>query len=118
MHALIGAYSESGNEWLSELRTVLTENAEYAYNYITEHFDGVTLAKPQGTYMIFIDCTEWCKKHGKTIDEVIKAGVEVGVIWQDGRPFHGENCIRVNLALQRSLLEEAMQRLDKYVFNA
>ena len=47
---------------------------------------------------------------------MIKAGVEVGVIWQDGRPFHGENSIRVNLTLQRCLLEEAMQRLDKYVF--
>lgn len=118
MHALIGAYSEEGNEWLSELRTVLTENAEYAYNYIKEHFEGVEVARPQGTYMFFIDCSEWCEKHGKTIDEVIKAGVEVGVIWQDGRAFHGKNSIRVNFALQRSLLEEAMQRLDKYVFNA
>lgn len=118
MHALIGAYSQTGKEWLEELCQVLTDNAEYAYNYITEHFEGVTLARPQGTYMIFVDCTEWCEKHGKTIDEVIRAGVEVGVIWQDGRPFHGKNSIRINLALQRSLLEEAMQRLDKYVFNA
>lgn len=118
MHALIGAYSQEGNEWLTELKEVLTENAEYACNYIAEHFDGVAVSKPQGTYMLFIDCTEWCEKHGKTIEEVINAGVAVGVIWQDGRPFHGKNCIRVNFALQRSLLEEAMERLDKYVFNA
>ncbi|MEE1085724.1 MAG: aminotransferase class I/II-fold pyridoxal phosphate-dependent enzyme [Schaedlerella sp.] len=118
MYALLGAYSKEGNEWLQELRHVLTENADYACNYIKEHFKGVSVARPQGTYMLFADCTEWCEKHGKTIDEVIKAGVEVGVIWQDGRPFHGKNSIRINIALQRSLLEEALQRLDKYVFLA
>ena len=118
MHALIGAYSQQGDEWLSELRQVLSENAEYAYDYITTHFAGVKLAKPQGTYMLFLDCEQWCKEHDKTMDELIKAGVEVGVVWQDGRPFHGEYGIRLNFALQRSLLEEAMERLDKFVFNA
>ena len=23
--------------------------------------------------MLFVDCTEWCKKHGKTIEDVEKA---------------------------------------------
>ena len=36
--------------------------------------------------MLLLDCTKWCEKHGKTIDELQRAGVEVGVIWQDGRP--------------------------------
>lgn len=117
MHALIGGYKPEGYEWLKELRQVLTENAEYAYNYITENFEGVSLAKPQGTYMLFLDCTKWCEKHNKTIDELQKAGVEVGVIWQDGRPFHGKCGIRMNLALPKSLLEEALHRLDRYVFN-
>ena len=42
--------------------------------------------------------------------------MEVGVIWQDGRPFHGEYGIRLNVALPKSLLTEAMERLDKMVF--
>lgn len=118
MHALIGAYGDEGKQWVDELCEVLSENVNYAYDYIQEHFDGVTLAKPQGTYMLFIDCEKWCKDHQKTMDEVLKAGVEVGVIWQDGRPFHGEYSIRLNLALPKVLVEEAMARLDKYVFNA
>ena len=62
------------------------------------------------------DCTEWCQEHGKTITELQHAGVRVGVIWQDGRPFHSPCGIRMNLALPFSLVEEAMERLTKYVF--
>ena len=116
MHALIGAYKPEGYEWVDELCQVLTENVEYAYRFILEHFDGVSVSKPQGTYMLFLDCEGWCKKHGRTLDELQRAGVEAGVIWQDGRPFHGEYGIRLNVALPKSLLTEAMERLDKMVF--
>ncbi len=116
MHALIGAYQPEGYEWVDELREVITGNVDYAISFIEEHFEGVTLSRPQGTYMLFIDCEGWCKKHGKTMDELIRAGWDVGVIWQDGRPFHGEYSIRINLALPLSRVKEAFARLEKYVF--
>ncbi len=118
MHALVGAYSPEGQVWVDELRQVLTGNVEFACSYIKEHFEGVEVSKPQGTYMLFLDCTKWCEAHGKTIDEVQKAGAEVGVIWQDGRAFHGPCHIRMNLALPLSRVQEAFDRLNKYVFNA
>lgn len=116
MHALIGAYREEGNIWVDELREVLTDNVEFAYRYIQEHFPGIRLAKPQGTYMLYLDCEEWCKNKEVTLDELIKAGIRVGVIWQDGRPFHRPYAIRMNLALPRSRVEEAFERLSKFVF--
>ncbi len=118
MHALIGAYKPEGYEWVDELRHVLTGNVEFACRYIQDHFDGIEVSKPEGTYMLFLDCTKWCEKHGKTIDELQRAGVEVGVIWQDGRPFHGPCHIRMNLALPLSRVQEAFERLDRYVFHA
>ena len=118
MHALIGAYKPEGYEWVDELIEVLSGNVDYGYNYIREHFEGVEVAKPEGTYMLYLDCTKWLEAHGKTIDELLKEGVGVGVIWQDGRPFHGENSIRMNLAVPLSRVKEAFDRLDKYVFNA
>lgn len=118
MHALIGAYKEEGYEWVDELCEVLSQNINYACDYINEHFEGVEVSKPEGTYMLFIDCEKWCKAHGKTIQEVEKAGWDVGVAWQDGRMFHGKYAIRINLALPFSLVEEAFERMDKYVFNA
>ena len=116
MYALIGAYKPEGYEWVDELCRVLSGNVSYACDFIKEHFPGVTLSRPQGTYMLFLDCEEWCKTHGKTIDEVLKAGWDVGVAWQDGRPFFAPYGIRVNLALPLSRVQEAFERLKKYVF--
>lgn len=117
VHALIGAYRQEGCEWVDELCQVLGSNVDYAYEYITEKFRGVSLAKPQGTYMLYLDCEEWCREHGKTLDELLRAGVRAGVIWQDGRPFHRPWAIRVNLAVPHARVIDAMERLDKYVFN-
>ena len=116
MHALIGAYQPEGHAWVDELRQVLTQNVDYAYSYITSHFQGVELSRPQGTYMLFLDCTGWCREHGRTIDQLLQAGWDVGVAWQDGRLFRGPCHIRMNLALPLSRVQEAMERLSKYVF--
>ena len=118
MHACIGAYKDEGYEWLDELRSVITGNIDYACKYIAEHFEGVTVSRPQGTYMLFIDCTKWCEKHGKTIEDVEHACWDVGVALQDGRQFHGPCHLRINLALPLSRVKEAFERMDKYVFNA
>mgnify|MGYP002599808996 FL=1 len=117
--ALMGAYTKEGAEWVDELREVLTQNVDYAYTYITTHFEGVSVAKAQGTYMLYLDCSGWLKEHPEmTMDDLIRAGIAVGVVWQDGRPFMNLNTIRMNLAVPHALVKEAMDRLDKYVFNA
>ena len=117
MHALMAAYSPEGMEWLDELRQVLAANVHYACDYIRDHFEGVECAVPQGTYMLFIDCTRWCAARGKTIEQVEKAAWDVGVAIQDGRMFHGPCHVRMNLALPLSRVQEAFRRLDRYVFN-
>ena len=118
MYALLGAYEPEGYKWADELCQVITDNVDYACHYITEHFEGVSVSQPQGTYMLFIDCKDWLQKHNKTMDELLKAGWDVGVVWQDGRAFHGQTHIRINLALPLSRVIEAFDRLDRYVFNA
>ena len=117
MHALLGAYQDEGYEWVEELNQVIGENVDFACKYIETHFEGVTVCKPQGTYMLFIDCGQWCEKHGCDVGELLKMGHDVGVIWQDGRTFHGQTHIRMNLALPKARVEEAFRRLDEYVFN-
>ena len=118
MYALIGGYSQEGHAWVDELNQVIGSNIDFACDYIAKHFEGVTLSKPQGTYMLFVDCTEWCEKHGKTMDQVLKACHDVGVAVQDGRAFHGPCHIRMNLALPLSRVQEGFRRMDQYVFNA
>ena len=117
MHALLGAYKPEGYEWLEELKQTITGNVDFACDFIKKRFAGVKVSKPQGTYMLFIDCKQWLEKNGKTMDELLKAGWDVGVVWQDGRAFHGQTHIRMNLALPLSRVQEAFERLDKFVFN-
>lgn len=116
MHALIGAYKQEGKEWLKELREVMEENITYACEFIKTEFKGVEVTKPEGTYMLFIDCEKWCKEQNITIEEVEKKAWEVGVAVQDGRMFHGDYAIRMNLALPLSRVKEAFKRLKTYVF--
>ncbi len=116
MHALMGAYGNEGRQWLTELRQVLTENAEFACDFIEKHFEGITVSRPQGTYMLFVDCSGWCKKHGDSIDAILRRAWDVGVAFQDGRPFHGPCHLRMNLALPTARIREAFERMKKYVF--
>ena len=116
MHALIGAYSDGGAEWTEELKQVLEGNCRHVSRYLNS-VDGISATDPEGTYMVFADCTAWCEKHGKTLDELLQAGWDVGVGWQDGRFFGGPCHIRLNAASPLSRIQEAMDRLDKYVFN-
>ena len=116
MYALIGAHMPEGAQWVDELRTALEKNVDYAYAFVTDHFEGVRVSKPQGTYMMFLDCRAWCQAHNKTIDQLLESGVEVGVLWQDGRQFNSPGFIRLNLALPFSRVVEAFNRLDRYVF--
>ena len=116
MHALIGAYTDEGQLWVDELREVLTQNVDYAVDFIRTNFEGVTVQKPEGTYMLFADCGGWLKAHGKTLRELEEMCWRVGVALQDGAMFGGPTSVRINLALPLSRVMEAMERLKKYVF--
>ena len=115
MHALTGAYSADGEAWVDELCETLSGNARYACGQI-RNWQGVSVQMPQGTYMLFLHCEDWCRTHGTTIDGLLKAGTDVGVAWQDGRLFGDPWGIRMNLALPLFRVKEAFSRLDRYVF--
>lgn len=117
MYALLGAYTDEGEEWLDQLLPVLDGNVSYACDFIQSHWEGVSFSRPQGTYMLFIDCTEWCKAHNMSLPQLLNAGYEVGIVWQNGEDFFGPYCIRINLALPLSRVKEAFDRLDQYVFS-
>lgn len=116
MYGLIGAYNADGRVWMQEMIETVEQNVRFACHYIGEHFTEISVSRPEGTYMLFIDCTRWCAEHGKTIEDVERACWDVGVAVQDGRMFHGPCHLRMNLALPLSRVEEAFDRLKRYVF--
>ena len=116
MYALIGAYKQEGYEWVDELIEVITGNVRYACDFIDEQLPGVSVSRPQGTYMLFINCEEYSKAHNIDMDTLLHKGWEYGVYWQSGKAFNDDYAIRMNLALPLSRVEEAFRRLKEYVF--
>lgn len=116
VHALIGGFSPEGEAWADEMIQVVNGNLQYACDFIRDNFPGVKVMCPQGTYMLFLDCGDFCRSHGISISQLQERGVGCGVIWQNGEDFLLPDSIRMNFALPRSLAEEAMERLKKYVF--
>ena len=115
MHALVGGYRDS-EDWCDEMIETVAENVDYACSFIDANFPGVQVCRPQGTYMLYLDCGAWCRKHGVTIRELQERGVRCGVVWQNGEDFFWPDSIRMNLALPKSRLVEALDRLKTYAF--
>lgn len=116
MHALIGAYSHEGREWHNELMQVLEKNCRYATDYINQKLPGCQASMPEGTYMIFMECGAYLDKYNMSLDQILKKGWDVGVAYEDGRAFAFDKAIRLNVALPMKKVEEAMDRLARYVF--
>lgn len=116
LHALLGAFSPEGEEWADEMLSVIDDNISYACEFIKENFKGVECMRPQGTYMLYLDCSDYLREHDMDIMTLLLKGVEHGVIWQNGEAFQWPDTIRMNLALPKSRLIEAFDRLKKYVF--
>ena len=115
VHALIGGYRD-GAEWADEMIAVIDENLAYACDFIGANFPGVRVMRPEGTYMLYLDCGGFCRDYGVSIAELLARGVRCGVIWQNGESFFWPDTIRMNLALPKARLIEAMDRLRQYAF--
>lgn len=115
MHALIAAYNEAEG-WAEEMIRTVEDNQRTACDFIAANFSGVRVMKPQGTYMLFLDCAGWLSAHDDTLAALLRRGAEVGVLWQNGEDFFYPSSIRLNLALPKSQLLTALERMKTYAF--
>lgn len=109
-HACQAAY-EGGREWLDELKEYLKGNLDFVRDYLEEHIPQIQLIEPEGTYLIWLDC----RALGLSEEELENMIVHQAKLWLDrGAIFGsaGEGFERVNIACPRSVLEEALKRLE------
>lgn len=101
----------AGDEWLKQLVEYLQGNRDYIKNYINQHFADIHHFSPQATYLAWLDCRALGQGE-KLWQTVLDKG---RLALSDGRDFGpgGENCIRLNFATSRKILEEALQRLNR-----
>lgn len=102
---------EKGEEWLLELKEYLKGNLDFTRNYLKEHLPEIKLIEPEGTYLIWLDC----RGLGLSEEERQVLIAEKAKLWLDkGSLFgpEGEGFERINIACPRSVLEQALQRLE------
>ncbi|MGX4584473.1 MalY/PatB family protein [Paenibacillus chitinolyticus] len=99
-----------GDEWLDQLLVYLEGNRDALLAYVTEHLPQVKAMSPEGTYMVWLDCTAISDKPAELKQLMFD---KAGVAFVEGSLFgeKGAGYLRVNLACPRSLLLKA---LDKF----
>lgn len=107
--ALEVAYT-SCDEWLTELRAYIKDNIAYAKAFIADHMPELAVIDPEGTYLLWIDCTA-VSSHEKDLVEWIQEKARVSVSFGSSFGPGGEGFIRVNVATPRQILQEGLERL-------
>ena len=113
--ACMTAYNEC-ELWVDEMLEYVYDNFTYFDEFLKENLPHIHLVKPEGLYLCWVDFRE-C---GLDKDELEKTMLEKAGLWLDeGYIFGtgGEGFERFNLAIPRSVLEDACQRLLKALEN-
>jgi len=103
---------EQGEEWLEELIKYLTGNLSLLRTFLTDKLPQVKLVEPEGTYLVWMDfsATELSDL------ELDKIFVHKAKLWLDGGTMFGkggEGFQRMNIACPKSLLNQALERIEK-----
>lgn len=107
--ALETVFSE-GESWFNEILAYIEENLTYVEQRIKEDLPGVKLFKPEGTYLLWLDFSEYDFKE-RELEKLLMDKAEVAL--DPGRWF-GEKYsayARLNIGCSRKLLEIALDRI-------
>ena len=97
------------SEWLDKLLVYLEANRNYLYEYVEKELPGISMVKPEGTYLAWMDCREAIIDDNPCEFFLNNARVALN----DGITFGkgGEGFVRLNFGCPRSMLTEALQRM-------
>ena len=109
--ALRAAYTEC-DAWVDELVSYIYDNIIYMEKYLSDKIPTLKMTHPEGTYLPWVDCRALgLDKRG--LEELIRNKAK---LWLDAGYIFGESGTgwqRFNAACPRSILEDAMLRLDR-----
>ncbi len=109
--ALVAAYNDS-EEWLIELNRYIDGNLEYFTDYVKREIPSLTVRKPEGTYLVWVDFRRTGVPSDKLHDYLLK---ECHIAANDGNFFGklGDGFARFNLACPRQTVVKALEILKE-----
>jgi cystathionine beta-lyase len=105
--AMVAAYRDGG-AWHEALLRYLEANRDFLADYVSRHLRGVTMAKPEGTYLAWLDC-----RQTGIADPFTFFLQQANVAFTDGKNFGipGDRFVRLNFGTPRALLTEGLERM-------
>ncbi|MBU2511369.1 pyridoxal phosphate-dependent aminotransferase [bacterium] len=110
MVALEAAFNE-GDEWLGQFLEYMQANLKFLTDYFEQNIPRIKVIKPEGTYLVWLDCRELgmnSKELESFMNSKARVGLDHGIAFGPG----GEGFERINIACPRSILEEALKRIE------
>lgn len=107
--AYIAAYTQC-DDYLEQLLPYLEGNVEFLDGFLKEHMPKIKLVKPEGTFLMWLDCSEM----GLTPDELADFFINkclVAISRGDGFGPCGGQFVRMNVGCPRVTLETALHRI-------
>lgn len=111
-HVTLKAAYRYGEEWLNELIPYLEGNVEYALDYFHRELPQIRVAKPEGSFLLWLDFRNTGLSHeecGRRLLETGRIGLNDGIgFGEEGRGFR-----RMNIGCPRVVLEEGLKRIKR-----
>lgn len=102
---------ENGDTWYEAMKAYVAENIRFAETFVRDRLKGVSMRRPEGTYLLWLDFRDTGLEPA-ALDEII---IRRANLWLDSGAIFGkagEGFQRINAACPRSILREALERLE------
>lgn len=103
-----------GEEWYQKVYEYIDNNIGYTLNFVAERIPQIQVARPEGTYLVWMDF----RGLGLPDKELERLVIDRAKLWLDNGTMFGETgrgFWRINVACPRKLLEKALTSLEQAI---
>lgn len=111
--ATVAAF-QKGEAWRQEMLRYVEANIDFVIDFCKQHLPAIRPLRPQASFLVWLDCTALGLSQSELVDLFVK---KARLALNDGSIFgkEGEGFMRLNVGCPRSLLREALERLEKAI---
>ena len=115
--AVKAAYNDS-EDWIDALNQYLWDNYRALCDFVAQHLPQWKVMPLEGTYLVWVDVSAALAESDDSVATYCDKILEETKVWLNPGtmygPQSGEGYLRINIACPRSLLMEALERINNY----